>query len=411
MATTTAGAKGAAKGIKEYVFEWEGKDRNGKIVRGEMRAGGEAVISASLRRQGILVNKIKKRRSSGGKSIKQKDISIFTRQLATMMRAGVPLLQSFDIVARGSPNPRLTKLLTDIRQDVETGTSLSAAFRKHPLYFDALYCNLVEAGEQGGILEALLDRLAIYQEKTVALKGKIKSALTYPIAVLVVAFVVTAVIMIFVIPAFKDVFKSFGAELPAPTLFVMALSEIFVAYWWLIFSVIGGGLYFFFQSWKRSEKVQKFMDRLLLKIPVFGQLIYKSAVARWTRTLATMFAAGVPLVEALDSVGGASGNVVFAEATEKIQRDVSTGASLTTSMQTTGIFPIMVLQMAAIGEESGSLDHMLGKAADFYEEEVDDAVKSLSSLMEPIIIVFLGGLIGGIVVSMYLPIFKLGAVV
>lgn len=411
MATTTAGAKGAAKGIKEYVFEWEGKDRNGKIVRGEMRAGGEAVISASLRRQGILVSKIKKRRSSGGKSIKQKDISVFTRQLATMMRAGVPLLQSFDIVARGSPNPRLTKLLTDIRQDVETGTSLSAAFRKHPLYFDALYCNLVEAGEQGGILEALLDRLAIYQEKTVALKGKIKSALTYPIAVLIVAFVVTAVIMIFVIPAFKDVFKSFGADLPAPTLFVMAMSEIFVAYWWLIFGVTGGGLYFFFQSWKRSEKMQKFMDRLLLKIPVFGQLIYKSAVARWTRTLATMFAAGVPLVEALDSVGGASGNAVFVEATEKIQRDVSTGASLTTSMQTTGIFPIMVLQMSSIGEESGSLDHMLGKAADFYEEEVDDAVKALSSLMEPIIIVFLGTLIGGIVISMYLPIFKLGAVV
>ena len=412
MATTTASGKSAtSKGIKEFVFEWEGKDRNGKIVRGEMRAGGEAVISASLRRQGILVTKVKKRRSSGGKSIKQKDIAVFTRQLATMMRAGVPLLQAFDIVARGSPNPRLTKLLTDIRQDVETGTSLSAAFRKHPLYFDALYCNLVEAGEQGGILEALLDRLAIYQEKTVALKGKIKSALTYPIAVLVVAFVVTAVIMIFVIPAFKDVFKSFGADLPAPTLFVMAMSEIFVAYWWLIFGVIGGGLYFFFQSWKRSEKMQKFMDRLLLKIPVFGQLIYKSAVARWTRTLATMFAAGVPLVEALDSVGGASGNAVFVEATEKIQRDVSTGASLTTSMQTTGIFPVMVLQMSSIGEESGSLDHMLGKAADFYEEEVDDAVKALSSLMEPIIIVFLGTLIGGIVISMYLPIFKLGAVV
>ncbi|MDH0867620.1 type II secretion system F family protein [Mitsuaria sp. GD03876] len=411
MATTTAGAKGAAKGIKEFIFEWEGKDRNGKIVRGEMRAGGEAVVSASLRRQGILVTKVKKRRGSSGSSIKQKDIAVFTRQLATMMRAGVPLLQAFDIVARGSPNPRLTKLLNDIRQDVETGTSLSSAFRKHPLHFDALYCNLVEAGEQGGILEALLDRLAIYQEKTVALKSKIKSALTYPIAVLIVAFVVTAVIMIFVIPAFKTVFKSFGADLPAPTLFVMAVSEIFVAYWWLIFGVIGGGLYFFFQSWKRSEKMQKFMDRLLLKIPVFGALLYKSAVARWTRTLATMFAAGVPLVEALDSVGGASGNAVFVEATEKIQRDVSTGASLTTSMQTTGVFPIMVLQMSSIGEESGALDHMLGKAADFYEEEVDDAVKALSSLMEPIIIVFLGTLIGGIVISMYLPIFKLGAVV
>ncbi len=410
MATTTAGSR-AKQGIKEYIFEWEGKDRNGKLVRGEMRAGGEAVVSASLRRQGILVSKVKKRRSGGGRSIKQKDISIFTRQLATMMRAGVPLLQAFDIVARGSTNPRLTKLLNEIRQDVETGTSLSVAFRKHPLHFDALYCNLVEAGESGGILEALLDRLAIYQEKTVALKQKIKSALTYPIAVLVAAFVVTAIIMIFVVPTFRDVFKSFGADLPAPTLFVIWLSEIFVSYWWLIFSSIGLGLYFFFQSWKRSVRMQKVMDRLLLKVPVFGDLIYKSVIARWTRTLATMFAAGVPLVEALDSVGGASGNAVFVEGTERIQRDVSTGASLTNSMQSTGLFPVMVLQMSSIGEESGSLDHMLGKAADFYEEEVDDAVKSLSSLMEPIIIVFLGTLIGGIVVAMYLPIFKLGAVV
>ncbi len=410
MATTTAGSR-AKQGIKEYIFEWEGKDRNGKLVRGEMRAGGEAVVSASLRRQGILVSKVKKRRSGGGRSIKQKDISIFTRQLATMMRAGVPLLQAFDIVARGSTNPRLTKLLNEIRQDVETGTSLSVAFRKHPLYFDALYCNLVEAGESGGILEALLDRLAIYQEKTVALKQKIKSALTYPIAVLVAAFVVTAIIMIFVVPTFRDVFKSFGADLPAPTLFVIWLSDIFVNYWWLIFAAVGGGLYFFFQSWKRSVRMQKFMDRLLLKVPIFGDLIYKSVIARWTRTLATMFAAGVPLVEALDSVGGASGNAVFVEGTERIQRDVSTGASLTNSMQTTGLFPVMVLQMSSIGEESGSLDHMLGKAADFYEEEVDDAVKSLSSLMEPIIIVFLGTLIGGIVVAMYLPIFKLGAVV
>lgn len=411
MATTTAGAKSGSKGIKEYIFEWEGKDRNGKIVRGEMRAGGEAVVSASLRRQGILVSKVKKRRTGGGSKIKQKDISVFTRQLATMMRAGVPLLQSFDIVARGSTNPRMTKLLNEIRQDVETGTSLSVAFRKHPMYFDALYCNLVEAGESGGILEALLDRLAIYQEKTVALKGKIKSALTYPIAVMVAAFVVTAIIMIFVVPTFRDVFKSFGADLPAPTLFVIWLSDIFVNYWYLIFGSIGLGLYFFFQSWKRSERMQKVMDRLLLKVPIFGALIYKSAVARWTRTLATMFAAGVPLVEALDSVGGASGNAVFVEATEKIQRDVSTGASLTNSMQTTGLFPVMVLQMASIGEESGSLDHMLGKAADFYEEEVDEAVKALSSLMEPLIIVFLGTLIGGIVVAMYLPIFKLGAVV
>jgi type IV pilus assembly protein PilC len=401
----------AAKNIRDLVFEWEGKDKNGKIVRGEMRAGGEAMVSASLRRQGILTTKVKKRRMSGGKAIKQKDIAVFTRQLATMMKAGVPLIQSFDIVARGSTNPKMTRLLTDIRTDVETGTSLSSAFRKHPLYFDSLYCNLVEAGEAGGILEALLERLALYQEKTMALKNKIKSALIYPVAVLVVAFVVLAVIMIFVIPAFKEVFTSFGADLPAPTLVVMAMSEYFVKYWWLIFGVIGGGGYFFMQTWKRSVRMQKAMDRLLLRVPVFGDLVNKSCIARWTRTLSTMFAAGVPLVEALDSVGGASGNAVFQEATEQIQKDVSTGAALTTSMQTTGVFPTMVIQMCAIGEESGSLDHMLGKAAEFYEDEVDEAVKGLSSLMEPFIIVILGVLIGGIVVSMYLPIFKLGSVV
>ena len=404
-------ATAAAAKTQDFIFEWEGKDKNGKVVRGEMRAGGEAMVSASLRRQGVLTTKVKKRRTRGGGSIKQKDIAIFTRQLATMMKAGVPLLQSFDIVARGSPNPRMTKLLNDIRADVETGTSLSGAFRKYPLYFDALYCNLVEAGEAGGILEALLERLAVYQEKTLAIKQKIKSALVYPVAVLVVAFIVLTVIMIFVIPAFEDVFKSFGADLPAPTLIVIALSKFFVKWWWAIFGILIGGGYFFIQSWRRSEKMQKTMDRLLLKVPVFGDLVHKSAVARWTRTLATMFAAGVPLVEALDSVGGASGNAVFAEATEQIQKDVSTGSPLTTSMQTTGIFPTMVLQMSAIGEESGSLDHMLSKAAEFYENEVDEIVKALSSLMEPFIIVILGTLIGGIVVSMYLPIFKLGAVV
>ncbi len=401
----------AAKNIKELVFEWEGKDKNGKVVRGEQRAGGEAMVSASLRRQGIMVTRVKKRRTSGGRAIKQKDIAIFTRQLSTMMRAGVPLLQSFDIVARGSTNPKLTKLLTDIREDVETGTSLSAAFRKHPMYFDALYCNLVEAGEAGGILEALLDRLATYQEKTMAIKNKIKSALMYPVAVLVVAFIVLTVIMIFVIPAFEDVFKSFGADLPAPTLVVIAMSKFFVSYWWAIFGFLFGGGYFFMQSWKRSVKMQKVMDRLMLRIPVFGELVNKSSVARWTRTLSTMFAAGVPLVEALDSVGGASGNAVFQEATEQIQRDVTTGSGLSTSMQATGVFPTMVLQMCAIGEESGALDQMLGKAAEFYEDEVDEAVKGLSSLMEPFIIVILGVLIGGIVVSMYLPIFKLGQVV
>src|SRR3954469_23522178 len=408
MATAAIAAKTK---IKDVVFEWEGKDKNGKVVRGEMRAGGEAMVSASMRRQGVLVTRVRKRRMSGGRSVKQKDIAVFTRQLSTMMRAGVPLIQAFDIVARGSTNPRVTRLLTDIRSDIETGTSLSAAFRKHPLYFDALYCNLVEAGEAGGILEQLLDRLAIYQEKTMAIKNKIKSALIYPVAVLVVAFVVLAVIMIFVIPAFEDVFKSFGADLPAPTLVVIGMSKIFVSYWYLIFGILIGGTYFFLQSWKRSLRMQKFMDRMLLRVPVFGDLVNKSSVARWTRTLSTMFAAGVPLVEALDSVGGAAGNAVFLEATEQIQRDVSTGTALTTSMQTTGVFPTMVVQMVAIGEESGSLDQMLGKAAEFYEDEVDEAVKGLSSLMEPFIIVILGTLIGGIVVSMYLPIFKLGQVV
>ena len=401
----------AAKGTRERVFEGEGKDQHGKVVRGEQRAGGEAMVSASLRRQGIMVTRVKKRRTSGGRAIKQKDIAIFTRQLATMMRAGVPLLQSFDIVARGSPNPKLTRLLNDIREDVETGTSLSSAFRKRPLYFDALYCNLVEAGEAAGILEALLDRLAVYQEKTMAIKNKIRSALIYPVAVLLVAFIVLAVIMIFVIPAFEDVFKSFGADLPAPTLVVIAMSKLFVNYWWAIFGFIGGGIYFFLESWKRSVRMQKAMDRLLLKVPVFGPLVHKSAVARWTRTLSTMFAAGVPLVEALDSVGGAAGNAVFAEATEAVQRDVLSGSGLTISMQQTGVFPNMVLQMTSIGEESGALDQMLGKAAEFYEDEVDEAVKGLSTLMEPFIIVILGVLIGGIVVSMYLPIFKIGQVV
>jgi len=404
-------ATAVSRGVKEFVFEWEGKDRGGKQVRGEVRAAGENQVKASLRRQGVLPTKIKKRRMRSGKSIKPRDIAIFTRQLATMMKAGVPLLQSFDIVGRGNPNGSVTKLLNDIRTDVETGTSLSAAFRKYPLYFNALYCNLVEAGEAAGILESLLDRLAVYMEKTEAIKSKIKSALMYPISVVVVAFVVVAVIMIFVIPAFKEVFSSFGADLPAPTLMVIAISEFFVAYWWLIFGGIGGGFYFFMQAWRRNEKMQKFMDRALLKMPVFGALIDKSCIARWTRTLSTMFAAGVPLVEALDSVGGASGNSLYADATVKIQQEVSTGTSLTAAMTNANLFPTMVLQMCAIGEESGSVDHMLGKAADFYEAEVDEMVAGLSSLMEPIIIVFLGTLIGGIVVSMYLPIFKLGQVV
>jgi type IV pilus assembly protein PilC len=396
---------------KEVVYEWEGKDRNGKQVRGETRAAGENQVKAFLRRQGVTPTKIKKRRMSSGKAIKPKDLAIFTRQLATMMKAGVPLLQAFDIVGRGNPNPSVTKLLNDIRMDVETGTSLSVAFRKFPLYFDNLYCNLVEAGESAGILDQLLDRLAVYMEKTEAIKSKIKSALMYPITVLIVAFVVVAVIMIFVIPSFKSVFSSFGGELPMPTLMVIAMSEFFVSYWYLIFGGIGGGVYYFLESWKRSTKVQAFMDRLMRKLPIFGVLVEKSCIARWTRTLSTMFAAGVPLVEALDSVGGAAGNIVYTEATLKIQQEVSTGTALTAAMTNANLFPSMVLQMCAIGEESGAIDHMLGKAADFYEAEVDDMVAGISSLMEPIIIVILGTVIGGIVVAMYLPIFKLGQVV
>lgn len=397
--------------VKDFVFEWEGKDRNGKIVRGETRAVGENQVQASLRRQGVLPTKIKKRRTRTGRKIKPKDIALFTRQLATMMKAGVPLLQAFDIVGRGNTNPSVGKLLNDIRMDVETGTALSSAFRKYPMYFDSLYCNLVEAGEAAGILDSLLDRLATYMEKTEAIKSKIRSALMYPVSVIIVAFVVVTIIMIFVIPAFKEVFTSFGADLPAPTLFVIGLSDAFVRWWWLIFGVLGGGIYFFMQAWRRNEKMQMFMDRLMLRLPIFGALVDKSCVARWTRTLSTMFAAGVPLVEALDSVGGAAGNSVYETATKKIQQEVSVGTSLTSAMTDANVFPSMVLQMCAIGEESGSLDHMLGKAADFYEAEVDDMVAGLSSLMEPIIIVFLGTLIGGIVVSMYLPIFKLGQVV
>jgi type IV pilus assembly protein PilC len=405
MATT------ASNSVKEFVFEWEGKDRKGKQVRGEIRAASENIVQASLRRQGVLPTKIKKRSTRSGKTIKPKDIAIFTRQFATMMKAGVPLLQTFDIVGRGNPNPSVTKLLSDIRAEVETGTALSSAFRKYPKYFNALYCNLIEAGETAGILEELLDRLATYMEKTEAIKSKIKSALMYPIAVIVVAFVVVTIIMIFVIPAFKSVFSSFGADLPAPTLFVIAMSDYFVKYWWLIFGVIGGGIYFFMQAWQRNEKMQMAMDRILLKVPVFGVLVEKSCVARWTRTLSTMFAAGVPLVEALDSVGGAAGNSVYLNATTNIQREVSTGTSLTTAMTNASVFPSMVLQMCAIGEESGTIDHMLGKAADFYESEVDDMVAGLSSLLEPIIIVFLGTIIGAIVIAMYLPIFKLGQVI
>ncbi len=401
----------ATNAPKETLFSWEGKDRLGKLQKGEMRAGSENIVNAALRRQGILATRIKKRKLGGGRSIKSKDLTTFTRQMSTMLRAGVPLLQSFDIVARSHPNPSMARLVNEIRNDVETGTSLSAAFRKHPKYFDHLYCNLVEAGEEAGMLELLLDRLATYQEKTLAIRSKIKSALTYPIAVMIVAMIVVSIIMLFVVPTFQDVFAQFGANLPAPTLVVIAISHFFVSYWYIMAGTLAIGGYFAVQSWKRSPKVKEAVDRGLLRLPVFGQLVLKGTLARWTRTLSTMFGAGVPLVEALDSVGGAAGNIVYQRATDKIQQDVSTGTSLTLAMQSSGVFPPLVLQMASIGEESGSLDQMLGKAADIYEAEVDELVKSLSSLLEPIIIVILGVIIGGLVVSMYLPIFNLGKVV
>ena len=401
-------ATAAAAKPKEFIFNWEGKDRSGKTLRGEIRAPGENVVQATLRRQGILVQKIRKQRMRGGGKITNKDITLFTRQMATMMKAGVPLLQAFDIVGKGASNPAVSKLLFDVKTEVETGSSLAAAFRKYPLYFDALFCNLVAAGEQAGILETLLDRLATYKEKILAIQSKIKSALFYPIAIIAVAFIITAVIMIFVIPAFKQVFEAFGADLPGPTVFVMTVSDYFVEYWYIIFGVLGFGTWGFLESWKRSTSVQIFMDRLMLRIPVFGELIRKSTIARWTRTLSTMFAAGVPLVEALDSVGGASGNHVYLIATKQIQHEVSTGTSLTVAMQNSNVFPSMVLQMCSIGEETGALDAMLSKVADFYEQEVDDAVEALSSLMEPMIMVVLGTLIGGMVIAMYLPIFKLG---
>jgi type IV pilus assembly protein PilC len=397
--------------VRESIFHWEGRDKGGRVIKGEMRAGGESVVAASLRRRGIMATKIKKQTFSRGRKISEKDLALFTRQLSTMLRAGVPLMQCFDIIARGHSNPALQRLLNDIRMDVETGTSLNQAFRKYPIYFDPLFCNLVAAGEQAGILETLLDRLAQYKEKTLALKGKIKKALFYPAMIVLVSILITAIIMIFVIPAFKSVFSSFGADLPAPTLIVIAMSDFFVKYWYvMLFGSLGAG-YFMLQAWRRSPKIQMIVDRMMLKPPVIGELIMKASVARWTRTLATTFAAGVPLVEALDSVGPASGNAVYKEATRQIQGEVNVGTSLAQSMQNCGVFPNMAVQMTSIGEESGSLDSMLQKVADYYEREVDETVDALSSLIEPMIMVVLGVIVGGIVIAIYMPIFKLGQVV
>lgn len=395
----------------ETLYTWQGKDKNGKAVQGELRALSQSSIAATLRRQGISAVQIKKKQFTKGKKISEKDICFFTRQLSTMIKASVPLLQSFDIISQGNANPSFSKLLQEIRADIETGSSLHEAFKRHPDYFDALFCNLIAAGEQAGILEEILTRLALYKEKTLAVKRKIRSAMIYPVAILGVAAIVTTVIMIWVIPAFKDVFASFGAELPLPTLIVIWLSDKFVSYWYWVAAVLVISSIFFIRAWKRSPAMQISTDKLLLKLPLFGGVIRKAIIARWTRTLSTMFAAGVPLVESLDSVGGAAGNAVYLEATRKISAAVSSGSSLVSAMQTTKVFPAMVTQMVAIGEESGALDQMLSKVAEFHEEEVDAAVASLSTLMEPIIMVILGVVIGGLVIAMYLPIFQLGSVV
>jgi type IV pilus assembly protein PilC len=397
---------------KQVPFRWEGTDKTGKKVKGEMIAPGEAFVRQSLRRQGINVVKVNRQGMfAKTRAITEKDIALFTRQLATMLKAGVPLLQAFDISARSHSNPSLQRLLAEIKSDIETGSSMSTAFGKHPKYFDGLFCNLVYAGEQAGILDTVLDRLATYKEKMLAIKGKIKSALFYPAIVLTVAFIITAGIMLFVIPAFKDLYGSSGQDLPALTMLVMTISDGFVEYWHVIFGGIGLAVFLILRAWKRSPALRAWMDVTILKFPVFGPLIEKATVARWARTFASMFSAGVPMVEALESVAGAAGNHVFEQATLKIKNDVATGTSLTICLQSSGVFPNMLIQMVAIGEESGSLDSMLSKVADFYEREVDDAVAGISSLMEPFIMVILGTLIGGIVIAMYLPIFKMGSVV
>jgi len=402
-------AKGIQKPPKEYIFDWRGTDAYGKLIDGDIRAPSQAFAKAQLARQGIRTQRVQKRKvERRNTTIKPKDISVFTRQLATMMKAGLPLLQAFDIVARGSGNPALALLVRNIRSDVETGTAMSAAFRKFPEYFNSLYCNLVAAGETAGILDAMLDRLAVYLEKTEALKSKIKSALMYPIAVILVSVAVLTVIMLFVIPSFKKIFASFGADLPAPTLVVIALSDAFVANWYLVLGAVFIGSFVFLRLLKTDTALQIWVDRTKLRLPIIGPLIEKACVARWARTLSTMFAAGVPLVEALTSVGTAAGNLVFERGTERIRQEVSIGTSLGAAMTRSKLFPEIVLQMASIGEESGALDRMLAKVADFYEAEVDDAVAGLSSLIEPVIIVFLGGVIGSIVIAMYLPIFKMG---
>lgn len=411
---TAAVTKKAPKPEKAYVFSWEGADKHGKRVKGESRAASIALIRADLRRQGINPLKVKKKATSlfaTKKKITPGDIAVFARQLSTMMDAGVPLVQAFDIVGKGHNNPSMQDLLLAIKADVEGGTALAEALAKHPLYFDDLFCNLVRAGEAAGVLENLLDKIATYKEKTESIKGKIKKALFYPAAVIIVAILVTVLIMLFVIPQFESLFSSFGGDLPAFTKMVIAISQWMTSYWWLLLAGLFGAVYIFGYSYKRSRKMRQQLDKALLQFPIIGTIIHKATIARFSRTLATMFAAGVPLVEALESVAGATGNIIYSDAVMRMREDIATGQSLQLTMKQQKLFPHMVIQMVAIGEESGSLDHMLSKVADFYEEEVDNAVDALSSLMEPLIMVVIGTLVGGLVVAMYLPIFKMASVV
>ncbi|MGK8437826.1 type II secretion system F family protein [Ectopseudomonas hydrolytica] len=404
----------AEKALKTSVFAWEGTDRKGAKIKGEISGQSPALVKAQLRKQGINPLKVRKKAVSlfgAGKKIKPMDIALFTRQMATMMKAGVPLLQSFDIIAEGFDNPNMRKLIDEIKQEVAAGNSFASSLRKKPEFFDDLYCNLVDSGEQSGALETLLDRIATYKEKTEALKAKIKKAMTYPIAVIVVAVIVTAILLIKVVPQFESVFEGFGAQLPAFTMVVVNLSRWLQEWWFLVLFAIFISIYTFSQTYKRSEKFRDSLDRALLKAPIVGDILYKAVVARFARTLATTFAAGVPLVDALDSVAGATGNVVFRNAVNRIKNDVSSGSQLNFSMRNTGIFPTMAVQMTAIGEEAGSLDEMLDKTASYYEAEVDNAVDNLTTLMEPLIMSVLGVLVGGLIIAMYLPIFQLGSVV
>jgi type IV pilus assembly protein PilC len=408
-----AQASSAIRQIKQDVaFTWQGTDKKGQKVKGRTVAANEQALRAELRRQGVAANRIREQKGRTGKGkVRAEDIAIFSRQLSTMLAAGIPLVQSFEIVAAGNDNPAMQKLILEVKSDVEGGTSLHEALAKHPLHFDDLFVNLVEAGEQSGSLETLLDKVATYKEKTEAIKKKVKKALFYPTAVLAVAIIVTVILLIFVIPQFESLFKGFGADLPAFTMMVVALSKFVQTKGWMILVVLGAGSYAFGYFYKRSAVMRHFLDRAMLKIPIIGPILNKSAIARYARTLSTMFSAGVPLVEALESVAGATGNIVYEQAVLKIRDEVATGQRLQRAMENTGLFPNMVVQMIAVGEESGSLDAMSAKVASFYEEDVDNAVDSMSSLLEPLIMAILGVLVGGLVIAMYLPIFKLGAVV